>query len=587
MREGLFGIVRPEAGEPVSHDELLAIGTFLDSPQELVTFTDGNLGLAYKRYSHSKYQETKRVGHNNDKSIFGVFNGEIHNFNDLLIGLKENGHHLEKNDLDLITHLYEEYGESFAKRINGLFSFIIWDKKEKKIIAGNDRFGGSRPVYYSQTPKGLFISSQIRGILRLVGEKSLLTDSISRRLEGYSEVGFLLSGGLDSTAIVAISSRILDRSIPTFTVAFEGHSMDESPHAEALSRKYGTNHYRINLEPSSIYELPRLIWELEEPFLDDGLMLGHIVYREAAKHAQVILVGDGSDQIFGTEDRSMAIRSLVDKIFFAGLMKKGFLKATDNRFFLNGKKLEQIKDKFDKAFDFNRWFAAGFANNELRDLLLHNDLRECDPGEDLIDRAFTSFEEAFSFAALRYAIKIQLNEVILKKSAFTAGVNHVTIRAPFLDTDLVDFVQSLAVNLRNRGTIKEHILGRSQSKYVHRMAMKELLPSILIDKSRQGGFVPLSIFLQDSGVKSNIFHIIRMSEVLPNFFSRDYIETVLQSYEETSRKSGYWFYYHQSLVAKVLHLLAFEIWCRQYLEGHLSVQPSFDLRDYLHTITPL
>ena len=243
------------------------------------------------------------------------------------------------------------------------------------------------------------------------------------------------------------------------------------------------------------------------------------------------------------------------------------------------KKLHQIKDKFDRAYDFNRWFVAGFSHDELQSLFIAK-VQEYLFQNVETDYGFDSFEDLYIYSAMNYAVKVQLNEQILKKSAFAAGVNGVTIRAPYLDNDLVDFINSLAVSLRTEGNLKRYISGTSQSKYLHRLIANRLLPVESMKKSKQGGFVPLSIFLNDKIIRSEIFQIIRKSEVLFHIFNKNFIESILSDFEKLPPGKGYWFYYRQFLVSKILHLLALEIWLRQNDHSNL-IAPDFDLRAYI------
>ena len=649
MFEGIFAIVRSKDMKAVTEQEM---ATFCSSrsfslPLKIVIGT--NVGLAYSRKKLDENQETESVRCNSDHSIWCICLGEIHNFKALYDDLTKKGLRFEANDAELAIHLYEIYGESFVKKINGLFSYIIHDANKNIIVAGKDRFGGGKPLYYAQTSKGVLIGSSIKGFLAMDGERAVdykamgiflkyaaipspysifrhirklepgqilsvkdnvphldkiwnfvspsrkITDeafavnkynelfekAIHTRLNGTARIGFLLSGGLDSSSIVAKASKQFDHPISTFTVSFDGHPMDESPFAAAVAEKYSTQHHKINLIPSVLYELPRLIWHLEEPFLESGLLLGYTVYKAAAEYADVILVGDGSDQLFGTEGRSMAIRSLIDKTLFANALKKLFFLATDNPFFVNGKKLEQIKDKFDKSFDFNRWFTSGFSNADLRDLFPYSGTTEFNYTDNLIDLKLPSFDEAYRFAANRFALRIQLSEIILRKSVSTAGLCGLSIRAPFLDNEVVDFVHSLSVNLRNHGSRNDHILGKNRSKYIHRLAMKDVLPPTIKTKSKQGGFVPLALFLDDKEVRNIIFKIIEKSRILPMFFKKHYLTDLMQHYNAISTSGNYWFYYLQEVIGKILHLLALEIWYRQFMENGTATEPKFDLRDYI------
>jgi asparagine synthase (glutamine-hydrolysing) len=111
--------------------------------------------------------------------------------------------------------------------------------------------------------------------------------------------------------------------------------------------------------------------------------------------------------------------------------------------------------------------------------------------------------------------------------------------------------------------------------------MKDVLPKNVMGKSKQGGFVPLGIFLEDAEVRKVIYAVIRSSKALFEIFNKKYLEEILVHYEALMGKKGYWFYYEQSLIEKIFLLLALEIWFRQYIDTKSLAQSSFDLRDYI------
>ena len=409
MLNEVFGIVKADVASSIARDDLFAVFSPYINNQDVICEIHQNVAIAYSsnkiKAKHETKSDCKKFG------IAGFFNGEIHNFEELYGVLEQKGYVVERNVHDLAVHLYIEFGETFATQINGLFSFIIHDKKRNTVVAGVDRFGGANPLYYVVSNDGIYISSRLRGVARLVGERSIdfkamgqflkhafivspysifqgvkkvvpghlllyrngilktakywdfsvphqlldnevdavkqyrafMERSVVQRLDGEGGVGFLLSGGLDSGVIVATASKAIGKPIKTFTVGFDNHYLDESDQAALISTQYNTRHHRIALTPSLIYELPRLIWELEEPFLESGLLLGYAAYKEAAKHVKTILIGDGADQIFGTDARQLALRFLVDKMPFSAVLKKTFFALTDNHWFRNGKKTASNK----------------------------------------------------------------------------------------------------------------------------------------------------------------------------------------------------------------------------------------------------
>jgi asparagine synthase (glutamine-hydrolysing) len=130
--------------------------------------------------------------------------------------------------------------------------------------------------------------------------ESLLQDSVRRQLRADVPVGILLSGGIDSSLVTALASRVAAAPLKTFTVAFPGHaSYDEGPHARLVARHFGTAHTEIVAEPATVELLPRLAAQYDEPIADSSMVPTYLVSRAIREHATVALGGDGGDELFG------------------------------------------------------------------------------------------------------------------------------------------------------------------------------------------------------------------------------------------------------------------------------------------------
>ena len=130
--------------------------------------------------------------------------------------------------------------------------------------------------------------------------RGLLRRSISRRLQGNGGVGILLSGGLDSSANVALAAESTDEKLKTFSVGFDDPGFDERPYARIVSKHFNTEHYETTMTGEEIEDLPKLIWHLEEPYFEFGLFLTYIGMRSARREVDTVIGGEGADQLFGT-----------------------------------------------------------------------------------------------------------------------------------------------------------------------------------------------------------------------------------------------------------------------------------------------
>ena len=160
--QGIFGKVDIE--NEISKEYLRIIGDAYNKPS---LFIDKNIGFGMSRIICDKNIQKGFPSQNEDQSVTVVFNGEIHNYQELENDLISKKHRFsETRDVELIAHMYEEYGEDFAKKINGLFSIALWDSKKKTFYLILDLFGGIYPIYYASDKGNLLFSSKIESILK-------------------------------------------------------------------------------------------------------------------------------------------------------------------------------------------------------------------------------------------------------------------------------------------------------------------------------------------------------------------------------------------------------------------------------------
>lgn len=127
----------------------------------------------------------------------------------------------------------------------------------------------------------------------------LLSDAVRLQLRSDVPVGALLSGGLDSSLMVALAAEQLDRPLHTFTVRFTGAAVDESPLAAMVAERYGTDHQVLDVDAGTIVEqLPRLAWHCDEPLADASVLPNQLIDDVLARHVRVVLNGTGGDELF-------------------------------------------------------------------------------------------------------------------------------------------------------------------------------------------------------------------------------------------------------------------------------------------------
>jgi len=333
-------------------------------PDSFGEYVDGPVALAARRLSIIDLETGDQPIANEDGSIHVVQNGEIYNYRELRRDLERAGHRFRTSgDTEVLLHLYEEHGDSFAARLRGMFAVAIWDARRRRLVLARDRFG-IKPLYYRDVDGELSFASELRalprgevdldaleaflafnsipapltifrdvrklpaghllvwdeGVIRLerfarpaptvdvrdddeaelVEElRARLRDSVRAHLVSDVPVGVLLSGGVDSSLLAALAAGESSEPLRTFSIGFEERSFDELGDARLVAERYGTQHRDLVLRPDAALLLPALADAFDEPFADSSALPTYLVSQLAASEVKVALSGEGGDELFG------------------------------------------------------------------------------------------------------------------------------------------------------------------------------------------------------------------------------------------------------------------------------------------------
>ncbi len=185
---GISGVFNYKRNLPVSIEVLKTMNMelFHRGPDDEGFYIKNNLGLAFRRLSIIDLYTGNQPIHNEDKTVWVIFNGEIYNYVELREILKEKGHRFHTtSDTEVIVHSYEEYGEDFIHHLNGMFAIAVWDNTKKVLLLARDR-AGIKPLYYSETEDGIVFASEIKALLKAGVSRLPDNEAISQYLSyGY------------------------------------------------------------------------------------------------------------------------------------------------------------------------------------------------------------------------------------------------------------------------------------------------------------------------------------------------------------------------------------------------------------------
>jgi asparagine synthase (glutamine-hydrolysing) len=383
----------------------------------------------------------------------------------------------------------------------------------------------------------------------------LLEESVRLRLIAEVPLGVFLSGGLDSSSILAVMSRITGGSrIKTFSVGYQGsHRREEAANefhfARLAAKTFGTEHHEFRLGVTDLRDfLPGLVWHLDEPLADDSCIPLYFLSKLAREYITVILSGEGADEVLagyhiyekmlGLETVRRTLGSWAPWLAarLASLMPS---EARRNH-------LRQAALPLEARY---KGVSRGF-RPELKRRLLN--CRGASKSDEILEELFAHYFKRAAHASpldrmLYVDTKVWLPDDILLKGDKMTMANALELRVPFLDHKLVEFAATVPVHLK---------LNRGCGKFLLRQAMRDVVPQAILKRSKKGFPVPTAHWL-----RGQLRSFTRETLLAPDSACRLYFN--LETLEETVRE------HEQGRVNReqeIWTLMIFEFWHKVFVE---------------------
>lgn len=498
-----------------------------------------------------------------------VFNGEIYNYpelkNDLL--KKEYIFHTSSDTEVLLYHIIEN-GTAGIDQLQGCFAFAFFDEQEDEMLLVRDHLG-INPLLFSIQEDEVLFASELSAFKHLLKESSInqealnayfqftyvpapdtmitgvhkllpghyvkikgknidvleyysvrnaqnitmpyeeavkevkrkLENAVIKRLNADVPIGTFLSGGVDSSIVSQITADF-KTSVSTFSIGFTGNNFfDESQYAKNVAEHIGSAHYPIQLDKERVLESFQNVLEAyDEPFADSSAIAMYFLSREAKKEVTVCLSGDGADELFAGYNKHKAyIKSKNPGILLKVATKFAGQFSGGNRRGKFSNKIRQMK-KFgvllQKKWPDSYWMLAQFISKQRRDDLL----LKSEPYKSTLELGRDNLQN-FLMTDQQFILPNDM----LKKVDMMSMRNSLEVRTPFLDRELVDFVNGLPDDYKYSAGVGKRIL---------RDAFRDVLPDEVFSRSKKGFEVPLQDWIQS--VWSKV--------VKDKWFSKDYVE---------------------------------------------------------------
>jgi len=388
----------------------------------------------------------------------------------------------------------------------------------------------------------------------------LFRESVKLRLMADVPLGMFLSGGIDSSAIAAVMSGMVNEPIKTFSVAFNEREANELEYARIVSNAFKTNHHEVVVSPDDFFAaLPKLVWHEDEPLAHPSSVALYFVSLLASEHVKVVLTGEGSDELlagYGRYRKTILNLSLGAK--YRRLTPSPLQNAL--RSGVQGLPSSRARQKLLRSFlnvapDIESIYFDNFAVFPLAtqaDLLSPESLERVgriDPYEGVRRVLGETDAESFLDRLLYTDIKTYLHELLMKQDQMSMATS-IESRVPFLDHKLVEFTCRMPERMKLRGRT---------TKYVLRESMKGLLPEAILSRSKMGFPVPIGAWFR--GPYSSVIDEYVLSERALNrgIFDPQTVRELVKRHQSGENHDE-----------RLWALVNFEMWQRQFFDGEFN-----------------
>ncbi|WP_323597207.1 asparagine synthase (glutamine-hydrolyzing) [Aliarcobacter butzleri] len=534
-----------------------------------------SIKIGNKQFGHTRLAIIDLDEEANQPMIFDdillVFNGEIYNYKELI-----HVEHLEcktKSDSEVLIRLYQKYGFDFLNKLNGMFSFCIYDMKKDLYFCARDRYGKKPFFYYFKDNKFIF-SSSVKSILNLLdykpnlnkvalskymqyfvsfGEDSfyqdifkleastyliykpnksrelqkkkyykintykaikdekqalndieeLLFKSVEYRLNSDVEVASLLSGGIDSSLISALYTKISGKKINTFSIGYNEHkNYCELDFAQITASHINSNHHPVEINQKEyINHFEQTLDMLEEPHGDSAAIPLNVLTKQIHKAGiKTVLSGEGSDEIFLGYDNYAKFLKYYEFEKSLSNEQNIFLNDIIGALQNNTKESEYLRRIVKKQNLYNS-FGEIYTDIQRKRLFKKVPTYKSETAkQDPVD--WMSYID----------LKIWLGESLLSKVDRISMGNSLELRTPFLDFNLVNYMFS----------VESHIKVGDTNKYLLKKIASKYIPETIINRTKKGFNSPFNEWLNKE-YKDKIFEVIVEVNNETNLFNHEYI----------------------------------------------------------------
>ena len=577
-------------------------------PDEGGIHLEPGVALGHRRLSIIDLASGQQPLFNEDGSICVVFNGEIYNYQSLVLELEALGHVFRsRSDTEVIVHAWEAWGEACVHRFRGMFAFAVHDRSNNTLFLARDRLG-VKPLYYAVLPDGtLMFGSELKVLkqhpgfersidplaiesyfalgyvaepatiyrmARKLGAGQMLTvrrgmdlpqptrywdvefatdhsvrfedaqieleqrlrESVKLRMIADVPLGAFLSGGVDSSAVVATMAGISSAPVSACSISFNDPAFDEVEYARMVASRYRANHHVETVEPDDFALLDSLAAMYDEPFADSSALPTYRVCKLARQHVTVALSGDGADESFAgyrryrlhlMEERMRSALPFPLRKPLFGVLGEIYPKADwAPRVFRAKTTFQALARDSVQAY----FHSVSIVRDEQRRQLFSPDLQRELAGYGAVEIFRRHSEHAQTddpLSLVQYLdLKTYLVDDINTKVDRASMANSLEVREPLMDHPLVEWLATLPPSFKVQG---------QEGKFLFKRMLEPQLPRDVLYRKKMGFSVPLARWFR--GPLRDRVRKALLGETLAatGYFNEAYLRTMVDEHERGTR----------------------------------------------------
>ncbi len=388
-----------------------------------------------------------------------------------------------------------------------------------------------------------------------------LTEAVRRRLISDVPLGAFLSGGVDSSIIVALMAQLSSGPVRTFSIGFDVESFNETPLARQVARRYATDHHEFDVSFGDVAAtLPRLVWHLDEPLADSSALATYHLARLTRQHVTVALNGDGGDETFAGYSRYVLDRGLAIYRQLPGFIRRGVVPwlaswlpprpdvPVEKNVVAAVHRLEQASETSAKA-SIIAW--GSYFSHAMKAWLCTPSLLEAVNYADTADALIAYYDQATAATHLDRTLYVDFmlylpDDLMVKTDRMTMA-HSLEGRSPFLDYQVVELMAAMPERLKIRGITQKWLL---------RQAFADFLPPQNVRRIKRGFSVPVGAWFR--GQLRDLVHDVLLSPQALNrgYFRPEAVQALIEEHIQGRADHGY----------RLWALLMLELWHRQYVD---------------------